>query len=530
MKRILLALAAALLVAVAGSHAAPTAETVLPVTFKGKYTASAGEVITAEGPLSDVSIRVAVADVVIHDITFLNATRDVDRPATIDGSGSTNLLIRDVHISGDGTQQAQGIYMNGGSGLLVSGGECVDPGNDRYFDHCLYLNNTEDFRIENFKARAAHGAALHLYPGGSTTGTVVDCDFGRSAWNVVAWGSGNDVTITGSKLHDAYKVEGGRGYAIEAVSGGKVTLSNSHVWGAESAGNVEGKPGVNVNGGTFVDAGGNVFGPPSTEPPPSPPPPPPPPAEDTTAPAAPAGLTATAGDASVALDWADNGEPDLGGYAVYRQNGDGSWPSVPLATPAASAFTDTGLANGTAYTYRVTARDAAGNESVPSAAASATPARPLLTKSYQPAGYTIASGTVSYNRGALSRLYSDDGSRVEISARRSGGSYASEIRVSATIGAAELATLRSLTIVQDGNASSGSASLTLSVYNRRTATWTVLDGPRTGVTSDRTVTVSPPGAAADYVSPGGEVLVGVRGTRSRSFVLRTDLVRFTIQY
>jgi hypothetical protein len=190
-------MAAGLVVAGAGSRAAAPTQTVLPVTFKGKYVASAGEVITAAGPLSDVSIRVSVPDVVIHDVSFLNATRDVARPATIDGSGSTNLVIRNVEIRGDGTQQAQAIYVAGGSGLHVIGGECVDPGNDRYFDHCLYLNNTKDFLIEGYTAKAAHGAALHLYSGGST-GRVVDSDFGRSAWNVVAWGAGNDVTVSGS--------------------------------------------------------------------------------------------------------------------------------------------------------------------------------------------------------------------------------------------------------------------------------------------------------------------------------------------
>ena len=39
---------------------------------------------------------------------------------------------------------------------------------------------------------------------------------------------------------------------------------------------------------------------------------------DHTAPAAPTGLSATAGDGQVSLDWNDNGEFDLGGYNVYR--------------------------------------------------------------------------------------------------------------------------------------------------------------------------------------------------------------------
>ena len=96
-------------------------------------------------------------------------------------------------------------------------------------------------------------------------------------------------------------------------------------------------------------------------------------ATDTAPPAAPAGLTATAGKQSVALDWADNTESDLAGYRVYRRNADGTWPSSPLATVSASAFTNAGLKAGTTYTYRVTAYDRSGNQGQPSAAVSATP-------------------------------------------------------------------------------------------------------------------------------------------------------------
>jgi unsaturated chondroitin disaccharide hydrolase len=261
----------------------------------------------------------------------------------------------------------------------------------------------------------------------------------------------------------------------------------------------------------------------------------PPPPPDTTAPAVPTGLTATAGDGSVRLDWADNRESDLAGYQVYRQNADGTWPPSPLASPTSSAFTNLGLTNGTPYTYRVTARDTADNESRPSAEVSATPTRAPLTKHYRPSGYTATSGSVYRSRGALSRLYSNDASRVEITAARVGGIYVSEIEVSATISTAELATLRSLTVTEDGHVTTGSAALTLSLFNWDTGSWTVLDGPRTGVTSDRTLTLSPAGAAADYFSTSGETVGKVRlrvtGTRtSSSFRTATDWVRFTIGY
>ena len=103
-------------------------------------------------------------------------------------------------------------------------------------------------------------------------------------------------------------------------------------------------------------------------------------AKDTTPPAAPKGLAAAAGDASAALSWTANTEPDLAGYNLYRASG--SAPVDVTGTPVnggtpiaktATTYTDTKLTNGTAYTYELVALDTAANASASSAAASATP-------------------------------------------------------------------------------------------------------------------------------------------------------------
>jgi phosphatidylinositol-3-phosphatase len=87
----------------------------------------------------------------------------------------------------------------------------------------------------------------------------------------------------------------------------------------------------------------------------------------------PAALTATAGDQQVVLSWPASASSGVTGYRVYRRNATGKWPTSPLATTSALSYTNTGLANGTAYTYRVTAL-VGSRESKPSPTATATPA------------------------------------------------------------------------------------------------------------------------------------------------------------
>jgi aqualysin 1 len=95
---------------------------------------------------------------------------------------------------------------------------------------------------------------------------------------------------------------------------------------------------------------------------------------DTTPPAAPTALSATAGDAQVSLDWANNGESDLAGYNVYRSTTSGSgYAKLNGALVTSSAYLDSTASNGTTYYYVVTAVDASTLESGASNEDSATP-------------------------------------------------------------------------------------------------------------------------------------------------------------
>jgi hypothetical protein len=95
---------------------------------------------------------------------------------------------------------------------------------------------------------------------------------------------------------------------------------------------------------------------------------------DTTAPAAPAGLSASAGDSVVELDWNNNSEEDLNGYNIYRSTTSGAgYIKLNSTLLTDSQYTDETVTNNTVYFYVVTAVDMSLNESAMSGEVYAIP-------------------------------------------------------------------------------------------------------------------------------------------------------------
>jgi len=91
-----------------------------------------------------------------------------------------------------------------------------------------------------------------------------------------------------------------------------------------------------------------------------------------TAPAAPTGLTASAGNAQVSLSWTASSGATT--YSVFRGTSAGGESATALVTGlTGTTYTNTGLTNGTTYYYKVAAVNASGT-SAQSNEASATPA------------------------------------------------------------------------------------------------------------------------------------------------------------
>lgn len=121
-------------------------------------------------------------------------------------------------------------------------------------------------------------------------------------------------------------------------------------------------------------------------------------AKDTAAPAAPTQLTATGSSSGTALDWADNTEPDLFGYNVYRATTAGGTYGLLTASPVTtSGYADPSAPGGATSYYRITAVDAAGNESPAATVSAARPVAPGGTTVRLNAGGAAQSvGTTSW--------------------------------------------------------------------------------------------------------------------------------------
>ncbi len=94
-------------------------------------------------------------------------------------------------------------------------------------------------------------------------------------------------------------------------------------------------------------------------------------------PNAPTGLTATAGDGSITLNWTNPNDPGIDSYEMRIKAAStsewGAWTGLSGTSATSTTATITGLTNGTAYSLQIRAANSSG-QSGPSAEVTATPA------------------------------------------------------------------------------------------------------------------------------------------------------------
>ncbi len=216
---------------------------------------------------------------------------------------------------------------------------------------------------------------------------------------------------------------------------------------------------------------------------------------DKTAPTTPAGLTATtpaAGRIDLAWTAATDGGSGVAGYALERCAGNGCANFAPIAAPAATSHSDTGLAAGTTYVYRLRAFDAADNAGDWAVASATTlvPAGPssdlAVTKTDGAANYAPGTSTtytiVVTNNGPANVT----GATVvdPLPAGIAAAAWTCAAAAGSSCGAAN---------------GSGSLNTTVNLQNGGTATYTVVAQIGAGATGAlvNTVTVAPPAGTTD---------------------------------
>ena len=148
----------------------------------------------------------------------------------------------------------------------------------------------------------------------------------------------------------------------------------------------------------------------------------------TTIPAAPASVTATAGNAQVAIGWAAS--TGATSYHVKRAAASAG-PFTQVAAPASTAFTDTGLTNGTTYFYVVSALNSAG-ESANSAPVSAKPSAPAQPPPQIPAVPTSLIATAGNAQISLTWAISSGATSYHVKRSTTAGGPYTQVSAPAT--------------------------------------------------------------------------------------------------
>ncbi len=353
------------------------------------------QLVGATGNASDVVLTQATGNVptlnlsgrnwLVQDITVANTTTTAGANGTAVRTNQDRVVFDNVRVLGDkqAVQVSSGAhgtlarayfvdsFVEGGSDVVIGRGTAVF---DRVTFHLLNRPNS-DFTDASQSETLQYGYLITdstVLTDGPAAGAAPSQFLGRAYFEGATNGptTSSQVTIRNTELGSAFRASG----PWRDYTGGTFT----NTWSTEryfEYGNTG--PGATVNdtrpqltATTATDytkwdylRGADGWNPTGAEEPPA----------DQQAPLAPAALVATAADRAIELDWADNTEADLAGYTVWRATGNDEFAVLSTTTLTGSSYRDTAVTAGTEYRYRVTAADASGNVSAPSAEATATP-------------------------------------------------------------------------------------------------------------------------------------------------------------
>jgi hypothetical protein len=224
-------------------------------------------------------------------------------------------------------------------------------------------------------------------------------------------------------------------------------------------------------------------------------------------------LAATALTTSATITWTTNEASDS--VVNYGTSSSSLTQSATVSTMVtAHSVTLTGLTAGRTYYYRVSSRNAAGLTTTSPSTPATFVTRTVVTQA--PGSATITSG--SLRSGSASNLATNNGSYYQVNST-SGGTRTSTWYGSFTGVSRSLA---NLTVTYSGM-QSRTVTQNIEIYQWSTGTWVLLNSRSVGTTEQTISNLTPSGAAANYVSTGGDVRVRVRSVgASTSFYTVAD--------
>ncbi|MGB0515152.1 MAG: fibronectin type III domain-containing protein, partial [Wenzhouxiangellaceae bacterium] len=322
-------------------------------TSGGPYTKINGSLVTlAEFTDTGVTNGTTYYYVVVALDAAGNASADSNEAsATPQAAGTTgDAWINEFHYDNDGTDFGEFVEVAGPAGLNLSGWQIVGyNGNGGAVYATLNLTGTLPDQDSGFGTLAFDFTGLQ---NGAPDGIALVDGLGQVIEFISYEGSftaidGPAAGLTSTDVGVSETSSTPMGHSLQRTGSGQTGVDFS--WAA---------PQIDTYGA--VNAGQSFGGAP--------------PADDP--PAAPTGLTASAGNKKVDLVWNANGESDLASYRIYRsQQSGGGYALIATVSATSTSFSNTGLRNGRTYYYVIGAVDAAGQESPTSAEVSATPSR-----------------------------------------------------------------------------------------------------------------------------------------------------------
>ena len=202
-------------------------------------------------------------------------------------------------------------------------------------------------------------------------------------------------------------------------------------------------------------------------------------------PAAPTGVTATAGDGSAQVSWTapSNGGSPITSYTVTPYIGTTAQTAITVTgSPPATSTTVTGLTNGTAYTFKITATNAIGTGPTSTPSTAVTPAAGAVAPG-APTGVTASAG--------------DGSALVSWTAPSNGGSPITSYTVTPYIGTTAQ-TAKTVTGSPPGTSTTVTGLTNGTAY---TFTVTATNAVGTGPASTPSTAVTPTGAPTAPAAP-----------------------------